>query len=63
MVDIVNLISQNGIAIVCVAYMIYFQIKVMNKVVETLQTISERLVIIEEHLGLNKEKKKGEKTK
>lgn len=63
MVDIVNLISQNGIAIVCVAYMIYFQIKVMNKVVETLQTISERLVIIEEHLGLNQEKKKGEKTK
>lgn len=62
MVDIINLISQNGIAIVCVAYMIYFQLKVMNKVVETLQTISERLVIIEEHLGLNSNKK-GEKTK
>lgn len=62
MVDIINLISQNGIAIVCVAYMIYFQIKVMNNVVETLQTISERLVIIEEHLDLNSNKK-GDKTK
>ena len=59
MVDIINLISQNGIAIVCVAYLIYFQQTTMKSMLNTLKTISDRLLIIEEHLGLNK--KKGEK--
>lgn len=61
MVDIINLISQNGIAIVCVAYLIYFQLTTMKSMLKTLETISERLVIIEEHLGLNK--KKGERNR
>lgn len=60
MVDIINLITQNGIAIVCVAYLIYFQLTTMKSMLNTLQTINERLTIIEDHLGLNK---KGEKKK
>lgn len=53
MVDIVNLISQNGIAIVCVAYLIYFQAKTMSKIIDTLSTIDDRLLIIESNLGIS----------
>ena len=61
MVDIVNLLSTNGIAIVCVAYLIYFQLTTMKSMLNTLSTINERLAIIEDNLKIST--KKGETKK
>lgn len=54
MIEIINLLTNNGIGIVCVGYLIYFQFTTMKKMLETLSTISERLTIIENTLKLNK---------
>ena len=51
MQDIINLITNNGIGIVCVAYLIYFQNTTMKSMLETLSTIDKRLLLIEEKLG------------
>lgn len=59
--DLINLITQNGIGIVCVAYLIYFQATTMKSMLSTLQSISERLSIIEEHLDIKD--KKGDRKK
>lgn len=55
MIDIINLISNNGIGIVCVAYLIYFQSTTMKKMLETLSTINIRLAIIEGKMNINSE--------
>ena len=57
MLDIINLLTNNGIGIVCVAYLIYFQSTTMKKIVETLESINKRLTIIENQF------QKGEKKK
>lgn len=51
MQEIINLITNNGIGIVCVAYLIYFQNTTMKSMLETLTTIDKRLLLIEEKLG------------
>lgn len=58
MQDIVNLIATNGIGVVCVAYLIYFQSTTMKEMLHTLGTINERLTIIEEKLEKSKKTKK-----
>ena len=58
MIDIVNLLTNNGIGIVCVAYLIYFQSTTMKDMLDTLNNISDRLISIELKLNTNK---KGEK--
>lgn len=60
MVDVVNLLTNNGIGIVCVAYLIYFQSTTMKDMLDTLNNISDRLISIE--LKLNSKNKKGEKS-
>lgn len=57
MIDLINLLTNNGIGIVCVGYLIYFQATTMKKMVETLESINERLTIIENQF------QKGEKKK
>jgi hypothetical protein len=57
MVDIINLISQNGIAIVCVAYLIYFQTTTMKSMLKTLNSINKRLSFIEEVLEIKKKER------
>lgn len=52
--DIITLIVNNGIGVVCVAYMIYFQSTSMKEMLKTLGSINERLILIEEKLGLGK---------
>lgn len=54
MIDLINIITQNGIGVVCVAYLIYFQsttMKDMNKTLTNmtiaLETISTRLENLE----------------
>ena len=52
--DLITLIVNNGIGVVCVAYMIYFQSTSMKEMLKTLGSINERLILIEEKLGLGK---------
>lgn len=47
MADLVTLISNNGIGIVCVAYLIYFQSTTMKSILATLESIDNRLLKIE----------------
>lgn len=54
MQDLINLITNNGIGIVCVAYLIYFQTTTMSKMLETLSSINGRLSVIEDKLELDR---------
>lgn len=47
MSDLVTLITNNGIGIVCVAYLIYFQSTTMKSILSTLESIDNRLLKIE----------------
>lgn len=55
MADLINLITQNGIGIVCVAYMIYFQNTTMKQMLNTLNSIDKRLSLIENKKRGNKD--------
>lgn len=50
MTDLINLITNNGIGIVCVAYLIYFQNTNMKDMSNTLIQISANLIKINERL-------------
>lgn len=54
MIDLINVITQNGIGVVCVGYLIYFQsttMKNMNEILSKMQmaleSISDRLENLE----------------
>ena len=53
--DLVNLIVQNGLGVLCVAYLIYFQHTTMTKMLETMSSIDKRLAIIESKVDLDNE--------
>lgn len=46
MAELIKIISENGIAICCVAYLIYFQSTTMREMTKTLQEISNKLAVI-----------------
>ena len=48
--DLIKLIVDNGLSVVCVAYLIYFQSTTMKSMLTTLNSIHERLPIIETKL-------------
>lgn len=50
MEDLINLITNNGIGIVCVAYLIYFQNTTMKSMENILNAIEQRLCVIEDKL-------------
>lgn len=50
---IIKLIVDNGISIVCVAYLIYFQSTTMKKMQEILSLIEQRLAKIETKLDID----------
>lgn len=54
MEEIVNMIMNNGIGVVCVAYLIYFQSTTMKNMQEILNAINTRLSVIEEKIDLKK---------
>ena len=56
MIDIITQIANNGIGIVCVGYLIYFQSTTMKEIQKVLQLINERLIKIEDRVGVNNEK-------
>lgn len=47
MSDLITLITNNGIGIVCVAYLIYFQSTTMKSILATLESIDNRLLRLE----------------
>ena len=47
MEELMNLIVNNGIGVVCVAYLIYFQSTTMKEMLSTLNSINNRLTAIE----------------
>ena len=60
MTELIQLIVDNGIGVICVAYMIYFQNTTMKEMNQTLSTMStnislmnERLKNLEEREGVN----------
>ena len=55
--DLITLITNNGIGIVCVAYLIYFQSTTMKDMNKTLNTISTNLTLINDRLEKIEEKK------
>lgn len=50
MEEIINLIGKYGVEVICVAYMIYFQNSTMKEMLNTLNTMNSRLMIIEEKI-------------
>lgn len=50
--EVIKLIVDNGLSVVCVAYLIYFQSTTMKEMLKTLGSIHERLTIIESHIGV-----------
>lgn len=47
MEDLINLVVSNGLGVVCVCYLIYFQQTTMSKLLDTMSSIDKRLAIIE----------------
>ena len=54
MEELMKLMVDNGLSVVCVAYLIYFQLTTMKEMLRTLGSINERLTIIESHIGVKK---------
>ena len=51
MEEIINLIVNNGIGVVCVAYLIYFQSTTMKEMNKTLDNVNENLTRMNERLS------------
>ena len=51
MEELINLITNNGIGMVCVAYLIYFQNTTMKEMLKSLTEINTKLVVIEEKIN------------
>lgn len=49
--DIVKLIVDNGLSVICVGYMIYFQSTTMKEMLGVLASINTRLTAIETKIG------------
>lgn len=63
MSDLIQLIVNNGIGVVCVAYMIYFQLTTMKEMNKTLTEVSTSLKLMNEDIEEIKFKLDSKKTK
>ena len=62
MTDLINVLTENGIGIICVAYLIYFQNNTMSKMIETLDTIKDDIKDLKENVeDLKKNEKRSKK--
>ena len=59
--EIIDLIYNYGIGIICVAYMIYFQNTTMKEMLKTLSNMDNRLTAIETHLDIDDKKNEEKK--
>lgn len=57
MEELVKLIVDNGIGVMCVAYLIYFQSTTMKDMTKALNSINTRLSVIEDNLDIKENKK------
>lgn len=53
MEDLVKLLVDDGISVICVAYLIYFQSTTMKSMQNILSLIEQRLAKIETKLGID----------
>lgn len=53
MEELISLLTNNGIGVVCVAYLIYFQSTTMKEMQKILGAINIRLTKIEDKLGVD----------
>lgn len=56
MKEIIDLLYNYGIGVICVAYMIYFQNTTMKEMLKTLSNMDTRLTAIETHLDIDDKK-------
>lgn len=63
MSDLIQLIVNNGIGVVCVAYMIYFQLTTMKEMNKTLTEVSTSLKLMNQDIEEIKGKLDTKKTK
>lgn len=63
MKEIIDLLYNYGIGVICVAYMIYFQNTTMKEMLKTLSNMDNRLTAIETHLDIDDKSKKIENKK
>lgn len=56
MEELINLITNNGIGVACVVYLIYFQSTTMKEMLTTLNSINNRLTAIETSINSDEEK-------
>ena len=61
MKEIIDLLYNYGIGIICVAYMIYFQNTTMKEMLKTLSNMDSRLTDIKTHLDIDDNKKAEKK--
>lgn len=57
--DLIQLIVNNGIGVVCVGYMIYFQLTTMKEMNKTMNEVSTSLKLMNQDIEEIKEKIKG----
>lgn len=55
---LVELITNNGLSVCCVLYMIYFQNVTLQKILDTLGVMSTRLAKIETKIGIEESEEK-----
>lgn len=62
--DLVNIITNNGIGVACVLYLMYFQLtaakettQAMQELTKTLEGVNVRLTLIEDKLNITNENK------
>lgn len=55
MEEIISLLTNNGIGVVCVGYLIYFQSTTMKSILKTLESIDNRLLLLELKGGIKKD--------
>ena len=61
MKEIADLITNYGLGIICVIYMIYFQNTTMKEMLKTLGNMDRRLTAIETHLDIDDKSEKTNK--
>lgn len=52
MQELVDLFINNGVAVACLLYFMWFNSSMMGKLTDALNSINTRLVVIEDRLGI-----------
>ena len=58
MEELIQMIVNNGVGVVCVAYLIYFQSTTMKEMLSTLNTIKTEITVIKEEINKHHDENK-----